>query len=90
VRNIEINAQRYEAYKLARELSEQQLAAEEKKLSVGLSTKVFALDAQDKLSTARSLELKSLVDYNLSLVQYERATGTALASRNISVSQFQK
>jgi outer membrane protein TolC len=90
VRNIEINAQRYEAYKLARELSEQQLAAEEKKLSVGLSTNFFVLDAQDKLSTARSLELKSLVDYNLSLVQYERATGTGLVSRNISVSQFQK
>ena len=90
VRNIEINAQRYEAYKLARELTEKQLAAEEKKLSVGLSTNFFVLDAQDKLSTARSLELKSLVGYNLSLVQYERATGTALASRNISVSQFQK
>lgn len=90
VRNIEINAQRYEAYKLARELAEQQLAAEEKKLSVGLSTNFFVLDAQDKLSTARSLELKSLVDYNLSLVQYERATATALISRNISISQFQK
>lgn len=90
VRNIEINAQRYEAYKLARELAEQQLAAEEKKLGVGLSTNFFVLDAQDKLSTARSQELKALVDYNLSLVQYERATGTALTSRNISVSQFQK
>jgi len=90
VRNIEIDAQRYEAYKLARELAEQQLAAEEKKLSVGLSTNFFVLDAQDKLSTARSQELRSLVDYNLSLVQYERVTGTGLASRNISVSQFQK
>ena len=90
VRNIEINAQRYEAYKLARELTEQQLAGEERKLSVGLSTNFFVLDAQDKLASARSLELKSLVEYNLSLIQLERATGTALTTRNISVSQFQK
>ncbi len=90
VRNIEINAQRYEAYKVARELSEKQLAAEERKLSVGLSTNFFVLDAQDKLATARSQELKSLVDYNLSLVQYERATGTSLQARHISVEQFQK
>jgi outer membrane protein TolC len=90
VRNIEINAQRYEAYKLARELTEQQLAAEERKLSVGLSTNFFVLDAQDKLASARSLELKSLVEYNLSLIQLERATGTALTTRNISVSQFEK
>ena len=90
VRNIEINAQRYEAYKVARELSEKQLAAEEKKLSVGLSTNFFVLDAQDKLASARSQELKSLVDYNLSLIQYERATGTALRTRNITIEQFQK
>ncbi len=90
VRNIEINAQRYEAYKVARELSEKQLAAEEKKLSVGLSTNFFVLDAQDKLAAARTQELKALVDYNLSLVQYERATGTALQERHIAVEQFQK
>jgi outer membrane protein TolC len=90
VRNVEINAQRYEAYKVARELAQQQLAAEEKKLTVGLSTNFFVLDAQDKLATAQSQELKSLVDYNLSLIQYERATGTALEARHISIEQFQK
>jgi outer membrane protein TolC len=90
VRNIEINAQRYEAYVLARQLAEQRMAAEEKKLSVGLSTNFFVLDAQQKLTDALSWELKSLVDYNLALAQLERATGLGLEDRNISVENFRK
>jgi outer membrane protein TolC len=90
VRNVGINAQRHEAYTLARELAEQRLAAEEKKLSVGLSTNYFVLDAQQKLADARSLELKSLVDYNLSLAELARVTGTSLQERNITIEQFRK
>ena len=90
VRNIEINAQRYEAYSLARQLAERRLAAEVKKLAVGLSTNFFVLDAQQKLSDARTMELKSLVDYNLSQAQLDRASGTGLEERNISVDSFRK
>jgi len=90
VRNIEINAQRYEAYTTARKLAEQRLSAEEKKLRVGLSTNFFVLDAQQKLSDARSMELKSLVDYNLAQAQLKRSTGTELEDRNISIEQYRK
>ena len=90
VRNIEINAQRYEAYALARQLAEQRLTAEAKKLSVGLSTNFFVLDAQQKLTDAQSWELKSLVDYNLALAELQRATGLGLEDRNISVEKFRK
>lgn len=90
VRNVQTNAQRYEAYTLARKLAEQRLAAEEKKLSVGLSTNYFVLDAQQKLADAQSLELRSLVDYKLSLAQLSRATGLGLRERGISINGFLK
>ncbi|MCJ7612252.1 MAG: TolC family protein, partial [Candidatus Aminicenantes bacterium] len=66
------------------------LTAEAKKLSVGLSTNFFVLDAQQKLTDAQSWELKSLVDYNLALAELQRATGLGLEDRNISVEKFRK
>lgn len=88
VREIETNAKRVEAYRIARELAEKRLEAEEKKLNVGLTTNYFVLQFQEELATARSLEIKSLVDYNLSLAKFEKVTGTSLEKRNIKVSSF--
>jgi outer membrane protein TolC len=83
VRSIETNARRVHAYRLARELSEKRLEAEEKKLAVGLSTNYFVLEFQEQLANAQSAELKALVDYNLSLARLEKATGQGLESRRI-------
>lgn len=88
VRDIETNAKRAQAYRLARELAEKRLEAEEKKLQVGLTTNYFVLQYQEKLANARSMELKALVDYNLSLAALEKALGTSLKNRNIKLSQF--
>lgn len=87
-REIETNAKRVEAYKLARSLAEKRLEAEEKKLNVGLTTNYFVLQYQEELANARSLELKALVDYNLSLARLEKATGLSMENRNIKISQF--
>jgi len=78
VRSIEANAKRVEAYRVAREFAEKSLEAEEKKLKAGLSINYFVLEFQEKLANARSMELKALVDYNLSLVRLEKVTGAAL------------
>ncbi|MCX6559122.1 MAG: TolC family protein [Candidatus Aminicenantes bacterium] len=85
VRSIEANAKRAEAYKLARELAEKSLEAEVKKLAVGLSTNYFVLDYQEKLANAQSLELKSKIDYVLSVERLEKAAGINLEKRSFKI-----
>ena len=85
VRAVETNYQRVEAYKVARELREQQLAAEEEKLKVGLTTPYFVLQYQRDLATAQTTELQSIIDYNLSLANLSRAMGISLEEKNISM-----
>ncbi len=85
VRAVETNYQRVEAYKVARELRQQQLAAEEEKLKVGLTTPYFVLQYQRDLATAQTTELQAVIDYNLSLANLSRAMGTSLQEKNISM-----
>jgi len=88
VRSVDANYKRIQAYRVARELAEQKLAAEEEKLKVGLSTNYLVLQYQRDLSTARSTELKAVVDYNVSLADLDRALGTSLKNKNMTVSDF--
>lgn len=88
VRQIDTNAKRVEAYGLARELAEKRMIAEEKKLSVGLTTNYFVLEYQEKLANAKSMEIKALVDYSIALAKLEQVIGTSLDTRNIKISQF--
>ncbi len=90
VRSVETDAKRVEAYRIARELAERRLAAETKKLGVGLTTNYFVLQYQEALANARSMEIKALVDYNLSIARLERSTGMSLEARSISVSDYMK
>jgi outer membrane protein TolC len=83
VRAVETDAKRIEAYRLARELAEKSLEAEQKKLAVGMSTNYFVLDFQDRLANARSLELKAKIDYILSVERLEKATGMSLVRRGV-------
>jgi len=84
VRSVQTNYERIKAYKVARELAERKLAAEEKKLKVGLTTNYVVLQHQRDLATARSNELRAIADYILSLAALEKAMGTTLKARNIS------
>ncbi|UCE42491.1 MAG: TolC family protein [Candidatus Aminicenantes bacterium] len=85
VRAVETNYQRVEAYKVARELREQQLEAEEEKLKVGLTTPYFVLQYQRDLANAQTTELQAIIDYNLSLADLSRAMGISLEEKNISM-----
>lgn len=87
VHNIETLAKSVEAYRVAREYAEKRLEAETKKLSVGLTTNFFILDAQEKLAAARSAGFKALVDYNLAQARLEKVLGTILENRKVSLSQ---
>jgi outer membrane protein len=87
VRSVETNYKRVQSYRVARELAEKKLLAEEEKLKVGLSTNFIVLTYQRDLSDARIAELRALVDYVISAASLERATGTNLKSKNISLDQ---
>jgi outer membrane protein TolC len=85
LRAVDTNYKRTLAYKAARELAEEKLKAEEKKLAAGLSTNYTVLQQQRDLATARSNEVKALTDYNLSLARMAKALGTTLKDKNISL-----
>jgi outer membrane protein TolC len=85
VRDVETNAKRVQAYRVARELSARRLQAEEKKLKVGLTTNYIVLWQQRDLATAISSELKAMIDYSMSVSSLERTLGTSLKTKNIRV-----
>ena len=65
--------QQLEAAAVARELSEQRLDLENARLDVGLSTTFFVFQAQRDLATAQNNELRALLNYRTSMVDFEQA-----------------
>lgn len=90
VREVETHIKRVEAYRLARELAERRLEAEERKMDVGLTTNYFVLTYQEELANARSTEIKSMLDYILALARLDRAMGTSLESWNVRLPHIRK
>ncbi|HEX7087241.1 MAG TPA: TolC family protein [Vicinamibacterales bacterium] len=70
-RQLVANAKRVEATRAARVLAERRLEAEEKKFAAGMSTSFEVFQAQRDLSQARSNELRAILDYNQSQVNFE-------------------
>ena len=70
-RQVQTNRQRVDTSRVARELAERRLEAEEKKFAAGIQTSFFVFQAQRDLAQARTNEVKAILDYNKSLVDYE-------------------
>jgi outer membrane protein TolC len=69
---VENGLKRYEAAAAARSLAQTRLQAEQSRFDVGLSTNFFVVQAQRDLATAQNSELRALLDYRRSLVDYQR------------------
>jgi len=76
VRNLENSLKTLAAARASRDLQEQKLDAEKKKLAVGLSTNHVVLDFTKDLAEAQSGELQALVIFNKNLAQLKRYFGT--------------
>jgi outer membrane protein len=76
---------RIEAAHAAREAAEVQLAAEEDRFKVGLSTNFLVLTRQNDLASARLAEIEALTDYRTARTEMARATGSLLEERRIDV-----
>lgn len=88
VRAVETNFLRVQAYRLARELTEKKLEAEEEKFKLGKSTNYNVFLFQRDLATAQSNELNAIIAYNLSLAYQDKILGITLKEKNIKVEDF--
>lgn len=70
-RQVNTSMQRVEATRKAREFAERRLDAENKRVTVGLSTTFQLFQAQRDLNAAKQNELRALIDYNRALVNFE-------------------
>ena len=82
---VESIRERIDAAIASRDLSEQQLSAEESKFSVGTSTNFFVVQAQRDLATARDTELRAILDYQKAVVELDRVQQTSLTRTGISI-----
>jgi HAE1 family hydrophobic/amphiphilic exporter-1 len=73
------NRQRVDTTKLARELAEQRLDAEQRRFEVGMSTSFLVIQAQRDLAIARNGELQALLDYQLAVIGFETSQQTPLS-----------
>lgn len=70
-RQARTNQRRVDTTTISRQLSERRLEAEERKLAAGTSTSFFVFQAQRDLAQARNNELRAIIDYQRSLVDFE-------------------
>ena len=70
-RQMLTNQRRVETTTVSRQLSERRLEAEERKLAAGTSTSFFVFQAQRDLAQARNDELRAIIDYHRSIVDFE-------------------
>jgi len=85
VRRIEANAKRVDANRAARELAEEQLRVEQRRLEAGVTTTFNVLSFQRDLSAAQANEIQAIADYNKSLANLEKAQGTVLEKNKIEM-----
>jgi HAE1 family hydrophobic/amphiphilic exporter-1 len=74
---LEQNRQRIDTTRLARELAEQRLDAEQRRFEVGMSTSFLVIQAQRDLAIARNNELQGLLEYQLAVIAFETVQQTA-------------
>jgi outer membrane protein TolC len=70
-RQVRTNQRRVETTNSARQLAERRLEAEEQKFAAGTSTSFLVFQAQRDLALAQNNELRAILDYNRSVVDFE-------------------
>ncbi len=70
-RSVTSNFQRVQSTRVARELAEQRLNAQQKRFDVGLSTLFELTQAQRDVVVQRNSELNAIIAYNQSLVDFQ-------------------
>ena len=85
VRAVESGVKRVQAAKVNTVLQQKKLDAEQKKFENGMSTSFEVLTFQRDLASAELSEVRALLDYVKSLTALEKAKGTLLEARGLSL-----
>jgi len=88
VRSVQTSYKQVLAYKLSRELSEQKYNAELDKLRIGQSTDYLVLQYLRDMTSAKVLELNSIISYNIAQAGLDRSMGTLLEKKNIKIADL--
>ncbi len=88
VRSILTNEKRIEATKKARILGEEQFQAELNRKKRQVSTTFQVLNMQEDLAEAQANEIKAMIDYQLSLINLKRVTGTLLKEMGVKLEEM--
>lgn len=74
-----------EAAKIARDLAEETLHADERKYELGAETVFFVLDAQTRLANAELSLIQSQVGFQLAVAQLDHSTGDLLDHHHVQI-----
>jgi outer membrane protein len=85
VHMLEVSKLSVEAAKVALDLAEKTLKAEERKYELGSETIFFVLEAQTELSTAEQSLVQAQVNYQLAVAAVDHATGDLLDHHHIQI-----
>jgi outer membrane protein TolC len=77
-RQVDTSLKRVDATRKARELAERRLDAEQKRISVGMSTTFQLVQAQRDIANARLNELNAIIDYNRALINFQAVQSVPL------------
>ena len=80
-RQVNTALQRVQSTTRAREFAERRLDAENKRVTVGLSTTFQLFQAQRDLASVRQQELRAIIDYNRALVNFQAVQQAPLVGR---------
>ncbi len=75
------------AAKVARDLAQKNLEAEQRKYELGAQTIFFVLDAQTQLSGAEQSLVQAQISYQRAVAQVDRVTGQLLSKNHIQIAQ---
>ncbi|MBU1625741.1 TolC family protein [bacterium] len=90
VRSIETNLKRIEVTKTGRVFAEKKLEVEQEKYKLGLTTNYTVLEYQKDLAFALIAEIKSKIDYQLSIASLKSLEGTLLDDYEFSLSDLKE
>lgn len=76
---VESSLESYRAGRAARELAQKNMEAEQSKFEVGMSTNFFVVQAQRDFADAQIAELRAVLNYIKSLVDFERLQQTSMS-----------
>jgi outer membrane protein len=85
VHMLEVSKLTVEAAKVALDLAEKTLKAEERKYELGSETIFFVLEAQTELSTAEQSLVQAQVNYQLAVAAVDHATGDLLDHHHVQI-----